>query len=93
MKALRNKNLYEEIYNDIDKDELLLSLYDKLLKKYTRSIFGRKIVPFSDDDLEKLLRFAEILANSMEGQHKVWAQQIVALLSKLDTANKRIDEV
>ena len=92
MNALRRKTLYEEIYNDIDKNELLLSLYNELLRNYTRLIFGRKITLFNDKDLESLLGFAEILANSKEGSHKVWAQQIVALLLKLEPANEAIKE-
>lgn len=91
----RNKTLGESIYSKIDNNEYLNELYNKLLRNYSRKIFRREIEKFSADELNDLLRFADILSKSTDkhkkGDHKIWAQQIVALLDKLYPNNEFIE--
>lgn len=83
----RKRTLTELIYNDIITDEYLLELYNDLLKAYTRKLFNRAPAAFEEKRLNDLLRFADILSKSTEtsqsGIHKIWSQQIIALLDKL----------
>lgn len=83
----RNRTIGDLIFEDIGENEYLRSLYNELLKKYSRKIFDRTIEPFDKKELSDLLSFADILSKSTDGIksdiHKVWGQQIVALLSKL----------
>ena len=83
----RNQTIAETIYTDIDKNEYLLELYSELLRAYTRKLFNRSTPVFDDKKQSDLLRFADILSKSTcpnkAGMHKVWSQQIIALLDKL----------
>ena len=90
----RNRTLGEYIYDDIEKNEYLLFLYDELLKMYSRKVFKRPIEEINTKYLNDLLRFADILSKSIHyensGLHKIWGQQIVALLDKLYPNNSTI---
>lgn len=84
----RKRTIAETIYTDIEKNPYLLKLYSDLLKAYTRKIFNRSNTKFEKKKLDDLLRFADILSKSTcqkhGGMHKVWSQQIVALLDKIN---------
>ena len=90
----RNRTVGEYIYDDIEKNEYLLFLYDELLKMYSRKVFKRPIEEINTKYLNDLLRFADILSKSIHyensGLHKIWGQQIVALLDKLYPNNSTI---
>ncbi len=90
----RNRTISEVIYGDIISDDYLLELYSDLLKAYTRKLFNRNTVQFDEKRLNDLLRFADILSKSDEssqsGIHKIWSQQIIALLDKLYPNNYKI---
>lgn len=62
-------------------------MYSELLRAYTRKLFNRSTPVFDDKKQSDLLRFADILSKSTcpnkAGMHKVWSQQIIALLDKL----------
>lgn len=92
MATTRQKNFFEDLFDSLSKNEYLLELYNELLRNYTRYIFGRNIEKLDDKKVTDLLRFAEILANSQDGKHKIWSQQIVALLNKLNPKNKEIED-
>lgn len=92
MTITRQKTFFEDLFDDISQNDYLLELYDALLRTYTRYIFGRNIEKLEDKKIDDLLRFAEVLSNSLDGNHKIWAQQIVALLDKLNPKNKAIEE-
>lgn len=83
----RNQTIAETIYTDIDKNDYLLELYSELLRAYSRKLFNRSTPTFDEKKLSDLLRFADILSKSTcpknAGMHKVWSQQIIALLDKL----------
>ncbi len=92
MTITRQKTFFEDLFDDISQNDYLLELYDELLQTYTRYIFGRNIEKLEDKKIDDLLRFADVLSNSLDGNHKIWAQQIVALLYKLNPKNKAIEE-
>ena len=87
MSAPRNRTVAETIYGKIEKDDYLLELYNDLIKAYTRKLFNRLNTDFNLKKLNDLLSFADLLSKSTgtknSGLHKVWSQQIIALLDKL----------
>lgn len=82
------------IYKDIEKNEYLNKLYDNLLFNYGLQLFGLDNIKSRDLNVLHLLRFADILSKSIDEekaeQHKLMAQEIVALLNALDQNDKRI---
>ena len=82
------------IYKDIEKNEYLNKLYDKLLFNYGLKLFGINNVQPREINVPHLLRFADILSKSIDDekaeQHKLMAQEIVALLHALDQEDERI---
>lgn len=90
----RNQTISEMIYGDIEQNEYLQELYNDLLRAYTRKLVDREPGKFDEKKLDDLLRFADILSKSTSptrsGIHKVWSQQIVALLDKTYRGNYKI---
>jgi len=82
------------IYKDIEKNEYLNKLYDNLLFNYGLQLFELKNVEPRELNVKDLLRFADILSKSVDEenaeQHKLMAQEIVALLHALDEYDERI---
>lgn len=96
-----DRTLIQELCGDIEQDAYLQKLYNKLIKRYSRILLKRTTILSDTDISEKekndLLRYANILSLSSglqeSGEHKVWAQQIVALLSLLFPNDKSIKEI
>lgn len=90
----QKRTVGDVIYDTIDDNQYLIELYNKLLLKYTRKIFDRSIELFDQKELKDLLTFADVLSSSnhltKSGVHKIWSQQIVALLSKLYPDDKMV---
>ena len=90
----RKKTVAETIYGDIENNEYLIELYNELLRAYTRKLFNRSNPDFSTKKLNDLLSFADLLSKSTgtknSGLHKVWSQQIIALLEKLYSRDNKI---
>lgn len=86
---MKKRTLIQELCGNIEQDNYLQALYAKLLKRYSRVLLNRTTVlpdtRLSEKEINNLLRYANILFLSSglteSGDHKVWAQQIVALLS------------
>ena len=82
------------IYKDIEQNEYLNKMYDNLLFNYGLQLFGLKDVKARELNVRDLLRFADILSKSVDAekaeQHKLMAQEIVALLHALDPEDERI---
>jgi hypothetical protein len=74
-----NISLGGAIFADIDRNPYLNELYDNILYNYSLTVFKRdaekKVV-----DCEAALRFADLLSRSKSDRHRIWAQEIVALL-------------
>lgn len=87
MIAPRRLTLGEEIFLEIDKNEYLNELYQKLLFSYSQKLFSNDFTNLTSKEIMDLLRFSDLLSKSNDannaGKHKVWAQEIIALLNEL----------
>ena len=75
------------LFDGIEKNPYLNELYDAILYNYGRQLFGLTNLPEKEISVPAALRFADILSKSVHTQneetHKLWAQEIVALLNAL----------
>ncbi len=83
-----------EIFSDIESNSYLQEIFEAILINYSIDLFRmkkREPVAFNMNDA---LRFADLLSKSTSPEnadaHKVWAQQIVALLYKLCPENQNV---
>lgn len=94
MNTPRQRTIAEIIYEDIENNEYLIELYSELLKKYSRKLFNRTNQEFEVKRLNDLLSFADLLSKSVgtknSGLHKVWSQQIIALLEVLFPKDEKV---
>lgn len=83
----------EFLYKDIDKNIYLNEIYDNILYNYAIGLF-RIELPMKNVDIEAALRFSDLLSKSVDklnsDRHKIWAQEIVALLYSLYPQNKTV---
>lgn len=85
-----NLTIGQLLYQDIDENEYLNEIYDAALFNHVIKLFGfdcpKKEIVISD-----ALRFADILSKSIDvkkcDQHKIWAQELVALLQSITEEN------
>lgn len=81
------KRLGDTLYQDIDNNSYLIELYNDILYNYSLMLFGNAKVAQKQVNISHALRFADILSKSVHPQraekHKIWAQEIVALLNAL----------
>lgn len=82
------------LFADIDSNEYLNELYENILYNYSLLLFKSEQVALKDIELLDALRFADILSKSVHNKksdtHKIWAQEIIALLDKLYPDNQTI---
>ena len=87
--------LGQAIYQEIDGDERLRSIYQKLLKAYGAKLFGLEYSLLSEEELNLSLVFADLLSKSIDEEkkekHKLWAQEIILLLSELYPDNSDVN--
>ena len=91
-------SLAKALYLDIEENEYLQSLYEKLLKNYVLNIFNFSLSSLDDEITEKekhdILRFADLLSNSCgvarSEKHHGWAQEIVILLARLFPEDSKV---
>ncbi len=84
------------IFGTIDQDPYLNELYDNILYNYSIKLFGiasrRELKSINIDDA---LRFADLLSKSNHPKkcddHKIWSQEIVALLKYIYTNHPSIE--
>ena len=87
----KKRTLGAAIFADIDSNEYLNKLYEKILYNYALHLLqlDQKKEPkeFSDKEMRDALRFADLLCKSNDPEkannHKIWAQEIVILLNEL----------
>ena len=88
------KNLGDVLYQEIGNNSYLLELYNNILHNYSLKLFGNSKVLPRDVDINHALRFADILSKSVHPKqsekHKIWAQEIVALLNAIYPENTTI---
>lgn len=86
--------LGESIFKDIESNEYLQEIYNAILYNYSLNLFGISKKDPVDFNLVDALRFADLLSKSTDPTrsklHKVWAQEIVALLNTLYSQNKSV---
>ena len=75
------------LFDGIEDNPYLNELYDAILYNYGRHLFKLTNLPEKEINVPAALRFADILSKSVYEQnaetHKLWAQEIVALLNAL----------
>lgn len=76
--------LGDHIFAEIEENAYLNELYNNILFNYAHHLFGLKKTPTKQVNILDALRFADILSKSTDNlnsdRHKIWAQEIVALL-------------
>ena len=86
--------LGSEIFEGIESNEYLQEIFETILINYSYSLFHARNREPKLFDLNHALRFADLLSNSIGSTnsevHKIWAQEIVVLLSKLYPENETV---
>lgn len=81
------KKFGDILYKDIEKNTYLNELYDDILYNYSLMLFGNSKAEKRQIHISHALRFADLLSKSVHPKraekHKIWAQEIVALLNAL----------
>lgn len=84
------KTLGAAIFADIENNEYLNKLHEKVLYNYALRLLQLKKkepLPFDQKEKRDALRFADLLSKSNDpekaNEHKIWAQEIVILLNEL----------
>lgn len=86
--------LGDSIFKDIESNEYLQEIFNAILYNYSLDLFNIKNKERVQFNLTDALRFADLLSKSTDSQkgeqHKVWAQEMVALLSTLYPENDSV---
>lgn len=86
--------LGDSIFKDIESNEYLQEIFNAILYNYSLDLFNIKNKERAQFNLTDALRFADLLSKSTDPrkgeQHKVWAQEMVALLSTLYPENDSV---
>lgn len=89
-----NTILGDSIFKDIEKNEYLQEIFNAILYNYSLNLFCIQNKERRALDINDALRFADLLSKSTDKArseiHKVWAQEIVALLCNLYPDNENI---
>lgn len=84
----------QAIYQEIDGNEQLRFVYQKLLIAYGAKLFGLENRLLSKEEYNQALRYADLLSKSIDTEkkekHKLWAQEIVLLMSELYPNNRDV---
>ena len=79
--------LGSEIFKNIENDEYLHEIFEAVLTNYSYFLFRIQNREPKVFDLTHALRFADLLSKSVGSsnseKHKIWAQELIALLAKL----------
>lgn len=76
----------ETFFKKLENNEYLMEIYEAILYNYALKVFGLPEERFQPREIDKTdaLRFADLLSKSVDPehsvQHKMWAQEIAALL-------------
>ena len=94
MNPFREVTLGEEIFSEIEANEYLNELYENILHNYSQRLFRLPNICDAEVDVDHALRFADLLSKSVgtrnSDKHKIWAQEIVALLHYIYPEDARI---
>ena len=82
------------IFSNIEANEYLQEIFEAILTNYSYSLFRMHKHTPKKFDLHHALRFADLLSKSVGSpnseKHKIWAQEIVALLNNLYPENETV---
>ena len=85
--------LGDSVFKDIESNEYLKEIFEAILYNYSLDLFNQR-KELRQFNLKDALRFSDLLSKSTDPLHselhKVWAQEIVALLHKLDPEDELI---
>ena len=88
------KKFGDVLYRDIEKNTYLNELHGNILYNYSLMLFGNITTAKRQINISHALRFADLLSKSVHPEraekHKIWAQEIVALLNALYPENETI---
>ncbi len=94
MNPFREVTLGEEIFSEIENNEYLNELYENILHNYSQRLFKLPDIKDAEIDVDHALRFADLLSKSVgtrnSDKHKIWAQEIVALLNYIYPNDERV---
>lgn len=94
MNPFREVTLGEEIFSEIESNEYLNELYENILHNYSQRLFRLPNISDAEVDVDHALRFADLLSKSVgtrnSDKHKIWAQEIVALLHYIYPEDARV---
>ena len=94
MNPFREVTLGEEIFSEIESNEYLNELYENILHNYSQHLFRLPNIGNAEVNVDHALRFADLLSKSVgtrnSDKHKIWAQEIVALLHYIYPEDARI---
>lgn len=95
MTAPRNATLGEEIFRNIESNLYLNEIYENILYNYSLRLFKQDLGKDKTIEIKDALRFADLLSKSVDAQqadnHKIMAQEMVALLRYIYPQNKEVD--
>lgn len=81
------RTLGEALFGDIDNNDYLNELYENILYNYSLLLFNNIKSKPKPINISHAIRFADILSKSINTKnseaHKIWAQEIAALLHTL----------
>ena len=84
----------QAVFAGIRSNPYLNELYGSILYNYSLMLLKNETAQPKEINVEDALRFADILSKSIENKdadlHRIWAQEIVALLDKLYPQNEAI---
>jgi hypothetical protein len=91
----QNISLGDVIFSDIDQNPYLNELYENILYNYSLRLFQIKRDP-KEVNVPDALHFADVLSKSTNkdksDRHKIWSQEIVALLKETQTDNPAVKD-
>lgn len=87
----KKKSLGEALFADIESNDYLNELYEKILYNYALKFFQLNKKNYKDFCIKDTLRFADLLSKSTHPTRKdiqkMWAQELIILLNEIDDDN------
>ena len=83
------------LFDGLEKNEYLNELYDAILYNYGIMLFGLNDIEPREINVQDAMRFADILSKSIHPEmaevHKLWGQEIAALMAALYPDNEEVE--